>query len=188
MDVATTLIEHAPFIVDQIIHNVIERQDDKELFEAFYEVMEHEISIHFDSVSFYLTDYALVNETCVYFSLKPGLTPPALLHMTKGLIEHRRMDENIKNDNYRIHLRSFNELYALEDPDNSIRSALFQELVKRYPTSLRAFLARRLVDCEDKIVRYRLRDTLYKLNDALSFDNVPPIVLDTKNDVHLSVA
>jgi len=173
MDVRDTLVKEMPYIVDSFFHNV--EHNPILLVEALYDLVTENISINFDSKNFYLTRYETREKTKLHFPIDKTNTPTTLLRMVLGIIKLGRMKQNIKNSDYLIHFRVFQDKVFLEDTQNTIRVAAFLEADRLVTSSMGAgYTAAFLMSKLTKLKRdYVLRS---EVSDAVLLERVIVIV------------
>lgn len=152
MDIRDTFKTHMNYIVGCFFNNV--GGSEVKLMDEMYKMIENDISINFDSQHFYLLKYELIDDNKLYFDIDCNNTPNDLLKMIINLIEHRRMEQNIKNKKYLIHFRIFKGKVYLEDKTNTLRIEAYLQLhnyIHNPFTTIRIDLVNRLLKLNNKL-------------------------------------
>lgn len=151
MDVVEKLKLHMGFIVGVVFARV--GNDEDEFLKEMYKMIECDIGINFDSEHFYLMDYKKVQDNLIYFDINSPHTPRDLLVVTRDLVKHSRMKENIKNKKYLIHFRDFKDEVYMEDKENTLRVEAFLRMHQfvRNVMKIRIFLINKLVEIRNSI-------------------------------------
>lgn len=128
MELKSVLVEIMPLIVNQI-YNRQKYDSDKEFLDECYTLVENDIDLNIDSRFVYLLSYSMMNKNEIYFEyFKDGNMK--LLNCIKKIIDtDRKMTENIKNKNHRIHYRVYKDNVYLEDDENTLRKHFFLHVV-----------------------------------------------------------
>lgn len=151
MDVLDRLKINMGYIIKCIYVN---SGNDEALFlSELYKLIENDIGINFDSERFYLLDFKLNDSNIIYYDIDTFNTPLDLLVMIRDMIQHGRMDENIKNKKYLIHFRNFQDNVFLEDKENTLRVEAFLQAhsFMRNPIKIRVFLVNKYVEILNQI-------------------------------------
>lgn len=161
MDVLNVLVNNMDYIINEIYSNVGTGDDD--FMEELYKIVNNNINIHFDNRHFYFLEYKLIGKNKIFFRFNEDYTPKSIIEMVLDLINHKRMDENIKNKNYNIHFRVFKEKVALLDKENTIRCNMFLSAYKvmNEPYKLRIFLMKKLLMIKSAISKFPSDFDLY---------------------------
>jgi hypothetical protein len=151
MDVIEKLKLHMSFIVGSVFERV--ENDEIKFLEAMYKMVEYDISINCDPNHFYLMEYKKMNDNCIFFEINDPHIPLDLLVLTRDLIQHGRMKENIKNKKFFIHFRHFEDEVHLEDKENTLRVEAFMQMHKlvHNPIRIRIFLIKKLLSIKNFI-------------------------------------
>lgn len=155
-DVLSILCENMPYIIKKSYTKYKDEQGEKfedDLFlEEWFKIFSYDIDINFDSSLFFILPYTAV-PNIIHFEIN-NIMPIVLRQMILYLIEKKLMKENIKNQNYRIHFRVFEDRMTLDDPKNQLRKAAFVEM-HRYikdQERIRIFLVKKLIEVRNKLM------------------------------------
>jgi len=165
MDILEKLKINMGYIVNCVFINC--ENDESTFLTEMYKLVENDIGVNFDSERFYLLEFKMVDSNVVYFNIDYFNTPLELLIMIKELIQHGRMNENIKNKKYLIHFRNFEDNVFLEDRDSTLRVEAYLQMhnFMHNPIKIRVFLINKCVDIKNKLKDPALEETTaIKLN------------------------
>jgi hypothetical protein len=151
MDVLEKLKMNMGYTINCVFVNC--GNDEESFLEEMFKLIENDIGVNFDSERFYLLDFKINDSNIIYFDIDFFNAPLDLLVMIKELIQHGRMDENIKNKKYLIHFRNFEDNVYLEDKNNTLRVEAFLQMhsFMRDPTKIRVFLINKCVEIMNRL-------------------------------------
>lgn len=159
MDVLEKLKINMGYVVHCVFVNC--GNDENVFLDEMYKLIENDIGVNFDSERFYLLDFKINSSNIIYFDIDMFNTPLDLLVMIKDLIQHGRMDENIKNKKYLIHFRNFEGNVHLEDKNNVLRVEAYLQMhgFMRNPVKIRVSLINKYVEILNKLHEPTIEET-----------------------------
>lgn len=151
MELKDVLVEIMPVFVRQIYNRKLYEDDDAFLEECF-KFIENDIDLNIDSQNLYLLPYSMIKKNEIYYEYFKDKNNKLLKCIKKIIDTERKMNENIKNKNHRIHYRVYKDNVYLEDAENTIRNNffLYTTNVLEKKTYILSFMLNKMYTYENK--------------------------------------